>query len=63
MFDDLADRRWGAYTREEWQTWARILGVEDKIKDLGAFYANAHVEEINRFDPRKVEAEARAAGK
>jgi NitT/TauT family transport system substrate-binding protein len=62
-FDDLADRRWGPYTREEWQTWARILGVEDKVKDLDALYTNAAVEEINRFDPRKIEADARAAGR
>ena len=62
-FDDLADRRWGPYTREEWQTWARILAVDDKIKDLGAFYTNAQVDEINRFDPRKIEAEARAFGR
>ncbi len=62
-FDDLADRRWGAYNREEWQTWARILGVEDKIKGLGAFYTNAQVDEINRFDPKKIEADARRLGK
>jgi len=62
-FEDLADRRWGAYTREEWQTWARILGVEDKVKDLGALYTNAAVDEINRFDPRKIEADARAAAR
>ena len=62
-FDDLTDRRWGAYTREEWATWARILGVDDKVKDLGAFYTNIHVEEINRFDPRKIEADARRGGR
>lgn len=62
-FDDLTDRRWGVYTREEWHTWARILGVEDKIKDLGALYTNAFVDEINRFDPKKIEADARAAGR
>ena len=62
-FDDLTDRRWGAYTREEWATWARILGVDDKVKDLGAFHTNTHVEEINRFDPRKIEADARRGGR
>jgi len=62
-FDDLADRRWGAYTREEWQTWARILGVEDKIVDLGALYTNALVDGVNRFDHKKIEADARAAGR
>jgi NitT/TauT family transport system substrate-binding protein len=62
-FDDLADRRWGAYAREEWLTWARIIGVEDKLKDLGAFYTNAYVDEYNKFDARKIEADARAFAK
>ncbi len=60
-FDDLADRRWGAYTREEWQTWARILGVDGKIKDYGALYTNAFVDQYNAFDPKVVEADAHAA--
>jgi NitT/TauT family transport system substrate-binding protein len=59
-FNDLPDPRWGVYTREEWLTWARILAVDDKVKDVDGFFTNAFVDEYNRFDTHAVEAAARA---
>lgn len=48
------DKRFGAFTKEEWEAQVKFADLEDKIKDVTAFYSNDLIDEINKFDPKPI---------
>lgn len=54
------DRKWGKFYDGEWAAVVKLLGLESRIKDYKAFYTNDLVDEVNRFDAKQIEDQARS---
>lgn len=60
-YDDEKIKKFGAFDEQEWVAYVKFLGLEkklsmDKVKTL---YTNELVDEVNNFDVKAIEAQAR----
>ncbi len=53
------DQRWGAMTKEEWAAQVKFAGLEGKINDVGKYWTDELIEEINKFDAKAIADKAR----
>jgi NitT/TauT family transport system substrate-binding protein len=54
------DKRMGGSTLKQWQALVRFAGVADKIPDASVLFTNALLDEVNQFDRKAIETQARS---
>ena len=54
------DQRFGAMSQDEWEAQVDFVGLKDKIKDVTPLFSNDLIAEVNKFDRKAIEAEAKA---
>jgi len=54
-----ADKRMGAMSREEWEAQVVFAGLEGQVKDVGPIFTTEILDEINTFDRKAIEEQAR----
>lgn len=54
-----ADKRWGAMSTAEWQAAVAFNGMQEQIKDVGGFFSNEMIDDINKFDAAAIEKMAK----
>ena len=57
---DTSVTQWGRISPAEWKEEAAFLGLEGKVGDTSAYWTNDLIDEINQFDAKAIEAEAKA---
>lgn len=53
------DKRFGAMSKEEWEAQLVFAGVQDQIKDVGPVFTTELIDEVNKFDVKAIEEQAR----
>ena len=53
------DRRMGGSTLRQWQATVRFVGVQDKVPDANVLFTNNILDEVNKFDRRAIEDQAK----
>ncbi|WP_431886436.1 ABC transporter substrate-binding protein [Micromonospora wenchangensis] len=56
--DGSAEKPYGQFTTESWQAYVQFLGVQDKVKDVSAFYTNDVAAKIGSIDAAAVRDKA-----
>lgn len=57
---DPKQTQWGFIPEHEWVDEIAFLGLKSKVQDPKQFFTNSLIEDVNRFDPEKVKAQARS---
>ncbi len=53
-------REWGLMLKADWENEVKFLDLEGKVPEVTRYYTNEFIEEINKFDARKVVDQAKA---
>lgn len=53
------DKRMGGSTQKEWQALVRFVNLQDKLPDASVLFTNDLIDEVNRFDRKAIEDQAK----
>lgn len=51
--------KWGYIAAADWARTVEIFGLQGRVGDLQRFYTNDLIDEVNTFDPKRIERDAR----
>lgn len=54
-----ADKRMGAFSKEEWEAQIAFTGLQDQVKDATSYWTNDLIDEVNKFDAKAIEKMAK----